>query len=161
MKSVVIYYSHDGNCAMIAERIQAAAKADILQLRTEDDKHRRGLVKYLWGGGQVVTKKRPALKPYTLNTDDYDLIFIGTPVWAASPAPALNSFLDQTRIAGKKAALFCCHAGGKGKVFDKLRAALSGNTIVGEIDFINPAGGDRQGVTEKLDQWVNRILAQG
>ncbi|MDR2110554.1 MAG: NAD(P)H-dependent oxidoreductase [Spirochaetaceae bacterium] len=158
MKSVVIYYSHDGNCAMIAERIKAAAKADIIQLRTEDTKRRRGLVKYLWGGGQVAAKKKPALRPYTVTIDSYDLIFIGTPVWAASPAPALNSFLAQTRIANKKTALFCCHAGAKGKVFEKLRAALSENTIAGEIDFINPAKQDRREVMEKVDEWVKRIL---
>jgi flavodoxin len=161
MKSLVIYYSYDGNCAMIAEQIKSAARADILQLRTEEEKRREGLAKYFWGGRQVITHKRPALKPYTAAVEAYDLIFLGTPVWAGSPAPALNSFLAETKIGGKKIALFCCHAGAKGKVFEKLRAALPGNTIAGEIDFVNPAKQDRQKALGEVDAWVKRLLGSG
>jgi flavodoxin len=158
MKSLVIYYSYDGNCAVIAERIKSAARADILRLRTQDEKRRGGLAKYVWGGGQVMLRKKPALKPYTVAPDAYDLIFLGGPVWAGSPAPALSAFLAETRIVHKKIALFCCHAGAKGRVFDKLRAALPENTIAGEIDFINPAKQDPRKALEEAEGWVKGFI---
>jgi flavodoxin len=159
MKTLVIYYSYEGDCTLIAEYIKETVRADILELETEDEKKRTGLTKYIWGGRQVITHALPKLKPYTVNPDSYDLIIIGSPVWAGSPTPALNSFLAETRISGKKLALFCCHAGGKGKFFDKLKAALPGNTIAGEIDFINPARGNREGMVKKLEEWLRGLIS--
>lgn len=156
MKTAVIYYSYEGNCALIAELIKDALGADLIELQTVDDKKRQGVSKYFWGGRQVIMKKTPPLKPYTLNTEAYDLIIIGTPVWAASPAPALNTFLEEQRISNKRIALFCCHAGGKGKVFDKIKSKLPGNTFAGEIDFINPAKQRREEISDKLNEWLRQ-----
>jgi hypothetical protein len=104
-----------------------------------------------------MTHAHPKLKPYDFNPEPYDLIIIGSPVWAGSPTPALNTFLEETRISGKKLALFCCHLGGKGKFFDKVKARLPGNTIAGEIDFIKPRGQDQEGVVKKLEEWLRSL----
>jgi flavodoxin len=159
MKTLVIYYSYEGNSALAAEEIKKAAGADILELKTEDTAKRTGLAKYFWGGKQVFTHQYPKLKPYTVDPALYDLIIIGAPVWAGSPAPALHSFLGETKITGKRVALFCCHAGGKGKALDKLKALLPGNTIAGEIDFVNPANQDRGELTKRIGDWVRTLQA--
>jgi flavodoxin len=158
MKTAVVYYSLDGNCVLIADMIKAAAQADVLRLQTGDSKHRRGFAKYFWGGRQVLTHQKPALKPYAINLDTYDLIIFGVPVWAASPAPAINSFLDGAALTNKKVALFCCHGGGMGKAMEKFKALLAGNTIAGTIDFKNPAKQDRQKVQATLDEWLEKLL---
>lgn len=157
MKTAVIYFSYEGNCEMIAEQIHKTLNADILPLHLEDDKTRKGLAKYFWGGRQVLLHKNPALKPYSIAIEQYDFIIIGAPVWAGSPAPPLNTFLEQTKIRGKKIALFCCHAGGKGKALEKLGAMVPGNTIVGEIDFVNPIKQDTQRVLGKLERWLQSL----
>lgn len=159
MKTAVIYFSYEGNCAMIAEQIHKTLHADVLRLHLEDDKTRKGLAKYVWGGRQVLLHKNPALKPYAITLESYELIILGTPVWAGSPTPALHTFLEQTRITGKKIALFCCHAGGKGKSLEKLRALVPGNTLVGEIDFVNPTKQDPQEVMGKLEPWLHKLEA--
>jgi hypothetical protein len=82
---------------------------------------------------------------------------LGAPVWAASPAPPLLSFLETANIQGKKLALFCCHAGGMGKALEKIKAQLSGNTIAGQIDFCNPAKANGGGIPEKLAEWVKNF----
>jgi hypothetical protein len=130
---------------------------DVLALQLEENKPRKGLAKYVWGGRQVVLNQRPTLKPYTFDSTVYDLLIIGTPVWAGSPAPALDTFLEQTRITGKKIALFCCCAGGKGKVFDKLKKSLSGNTFVGEIAFINPSKQDTEALSAQIRLWIQGL----
>jgi flavodoxin len=169
MKTLIVYYSYEGSCALIAEHIKGALKADVLELKTENEKRRTGLAKYIWGGRQVMTHARPKLKPYTVDPGKYDLLIIGSPVWAGSPAPALNTFLAETKISGKKLALFCCHAGGKRRFFEKLRAALPGNTIAGEIDFMKPArppaeppagpsaGQLQEEATKKLEEWLRGL----
>jgi flavodoxin len=157
MKTAVIYYSYEGNCALIAELIKTARGADLIELRTADEKKRQGLSKYLWGGRQVMMKETPPLKPYTVDPEAYDLIIFGTPVWAAGPAPALYTFLKEKKISNKKLALYCCHAGNKGLVFDKIKRNLPGNTFAGEIDFVNPAKQNRQEIINKLNAWLNGL----
>ncbi|MDR2394686.1 MAG: NAD(P)H-dependent oxidoreductase [Treponema sp.] len=160
MKTGVIYFSYEGNCRLIAEQINAVVHGDILALQLEEDKPRKGLAKYVWGGRQVILNQRPALKPYTFDSTAYDLLIIGTPVWAGSPTPALDTFLEQTRITGKQVALFCCCAGSKGKVFDKLKRSLPGNTFVGEMVFINPAKQDTGALATRIRLWLEELSVQ-
>ena len=159
MKTAVIYYSFEGNCGLAAKVIKDALNADIYEIKTIDKKKRTGFAKYLWGGFQAIMKKKPELEPLSIDINAYDLIILGTPVWAGSPAPAMFSFLCGTRIIGKKVALYCCHGGGKGKVFDKLKALLPlpGNTIVGEIDFNSPAKGDNAALKQKIAEWAKTL----
>jgi flavodoxin len=157
MKAAVIYYSFEGNSAFVAEQIGAALKAVVFRLETLDQKKRRGFAKYFWGGRQVFMHRKPPLKPFSIDAASYDLLVLGAPVWAASPAPPVFTFIDQAKITGKKIALFCCHGGGKVKALEKFRAALPGNTFVGEIDFVNPAAQDRQKITEQINFWVRGL----
>jgi flavodoxin len=157
MKTLVVYYSYEGNCRFVAERIQEACGADVLRLETKDDKKRKGLAKFFWGGRQVFAHIKPELKLYTVDIDAYDLVILGGPVWAASPAPALDSFLARTPVKGKRVAFFVCHGGGKGDVFTKLKSRFAGNTFAGEIDFQNPLTGDPASVRESIQQWVKTL----
>ena len=160
MKTAVIYYSYDGNCALIAEFIKAALNVDKFEIKTVDSKRRKGFALYLWGGGQAVLKKKPEIHPVAADIDSYDLIILGTPVWAASPAPAILSYLDKTKISGKKLALFCCHRGGMGKALKKFKALLPGNTVIGEVDFFNPVKEDRAALKQKIDGWIKTFGIQ-
>jgi flavodoxin len=161
MKTAVVFYTFDGNCALVAEQINAQLSADFIRLKTEDEKKRRGFAKFFWGGGMVFLHKKPPLKPYTFDPSAYDLIIIGAPVWAGSPAPPIQTFLSQTVISGKKIALFVCHGGGKGKSLEKLKALLPGNEIAAEADFIEPARGDREELKRKVAEWVGRLAGNG
>jgi flavodoxin len=157
LKLAVIYYSFDGNCALVAEAIKNRFNADVFAIKTVDEKKRTGLGKYIWGGRQVFQHTKPELKPLGVDMDAYDLIILGAPVWAGSPAPAMVSFLSRTPLSGRKTAVFCCHAGGKGKALEKFKALLQGNTIAGEIDFNNPTRGNTEELRKKIDAWVTAL----
>ena len=154
MKTAVIFYSFDGNSALVAETIRDSFKADAFEIKTVDAKKRTGFAKFFWGGSQVFFHKKPALLPLEVNVNTYDLIILGTPVWAGSPSPAMVSFLSGTPLSGKKVALFCCHGGGKGKALEKFRALLPGSTIVAETDFENAAKNGRAALKEKIGEWI-------
>jgi flavodoxin len=157
MKTAVVFYSLDGNCAFVAEQLKAKLNADLIRIQTKDDKKRGKVGKMLWGVDMVFGRKKPPLKPYTFDPAAYDLIIIGAPVWAGSPAPPLKTFLSQTKINGKKVALFVCHAGGKGDALEKFKALLPGNDIVAGADFTNPAKGDKEKVKQQIADWVKGI----
>lgn len=84
-----------------------------MELKPKEKIKTKGFMKYFWGGKQVMVNEKHELLSFDVNFDDYDFLFIGTPVWAGSYAPALNSFFTENKFPGKKMALFCCHGGGK------------------------------------------------
>ena len=158
MKSLIIYYSLDGNTHMIAEQIKNSVNGDILRLKPVHDNTKKGLFKILSGGKQVLRHEKPELETFDINPEEYDLIFIGTPVWAGTFTPALNTFLSETVIKDKNIVLFCCSKGGKGKVFLKLRDILRGNNILDEMEFLSPAKSNPDEVNVKVNSWVEGIL---
>jgi flavodoxin len=158
MKTAVVYYSLNGNCAFVAEEIKTLLNADKIRLQTQDDKRRGGIAKFLWALGMVFKKKKPALKPYTFDSAAYDLIIIGAPVWADTPAPPIHTFISETGITGKKVAYFACNMGRKEKFPEKFRDLLSGNDIIGEADFISAAKNSEEAKRQIAD-WVKTITA--
>ena len=157
MKTAIIFYSYDRNCALCAGIMKSALNADVFEIKTVDSRRRKGFMKILWGASQVIFKKKPAIHPLSVIPENYDLIILGTPVWAGSPAPAIVSFLDKKKIAEKKVALFCCHGGGMGTVFEKLKALLPGNNFSPDLELKEPLMADRQEVEQKIRDWVKTI----
>jgi len=157
MKTAVIYYSLDGNSAIVAQEIKAQLNADLIRLQTKDEKKRGKIGKMLWGGGMVFFGKKPPLKPYSFDPSAYDLIIIGAPVWASSPAPPVKTFISEADITGKKIALFVCHVGGKGNALEIFKTLLAGNDIAGETDFINPYKCGSEELKQKVADWVKGL----
>jgi len=153
MKTAVVFYTLNGNCAFAAQEIKSQLNADLLRLHTKDEKKRGSAGSMIWGCSMVFFHKKPPLKPYDFDASAYDLIILGAPVWAGSPAPPVRTFISEAGIKGKKIALFVCHAGGKGKSLEKLRALLDGNEIVSEIDFRNAVknSGD---MDKQVAEWI-------
>ena len=158
MRTAVVYYTLDGNCAIVAQEIKSKLDADLIRLHTKNEKRRGRIAKLFWGCGMVFSRKKPPLKPYTFDSAAYDLIIIGAPVWANSPAPPVQTFISEAGITGKKIALFLCHAGGKGDAMEKLKAFLAGNDIIAETDFKNPANGNNEAVEQQIAGWVSDSL---
>lgn len=159
MKELVLYYSLEGNTRLIADTISKTAGADLLELKPKKPIP-SGFLKFVVGGKQVVFKDNPPIEPVKINPNDYDLIYIGTPVWAGSFAPALRTFLKDTVIKNKKIALFCCYSGSKGKTFEEFKNALDGNTFVSEIEFADPAKKDTDNNIARAREWVSIVKSK-
>ncbi len=158
MKSLIVYYSFTGNVKFIAETMAKAVDMDLLELKlAEKDINPRGFMKFLWGGKQVFSKKQPELLPFDKNPENYDLLIIGTPVWAWTYAPALRTFFANANLSRKKIALFCCHGGGKGKTLQKMKTALGNHDVISEIDFLEPLKKDTQAKERQAIEWAKNL----
>jgi len=155
-KKLVVFYSFEGNNRLISKAISKEVKADLLELKPVKEIKTRGFMKYFWGGKQVLMKEKPALKPLSKDPQKYDLIFIGTPVWALTFSPPLRSFFSKVKLKNKKIALFCCHEGHKGKTLEKMESELKGNKIVGKTDFIYPLE-DKLNNKRKAVSWAKSL----
>jgi flavodoxin len=104
MKKLVVYYSLSGNTEKVAETIARELKADIC--RVEEVKKRSKFLQYILGGFAAGRDKSCEIKPIDIDVHDYDLILLGSPVWAAKPVPAINAFIYGTEFKKKKVIAF-------------------------------------------------------
>ena len=158
-KILVLYYSLTGNTKMIADTIQEALNSDILALKPVKELKADSSMKYMWGGAQATMKIKPKLEDFSINPLDYDLIFIGTPVWAWTFSPPIRSILSQFDFKGKKVALWVC-AGGNGiKAMERFKNTVKGSNILGDICFQEPLTNGPEEAKLKAISWAKSIAA--
>jgi flavodoxin len=94
MKSLVVYYSMTGKTRLAAQAITEALNAALVEIE-----ERRPIPMpfvYLSGGFRAVTNRGSRICPVDVDLKRYERIFIGSPIWASRPTPAINSFIYQT-----------------------------------------------------------------
>ncbi len=99
MKSLVVYYSLTGKTKLVAQVIAEALNATLLEIE-----ERRPIPKpfvYLSGGFAAITNRGSKINPIDVDLKQCEKIFIGSPIWASRPAPAINSFIYQTNFEGR------------------------------------------------------------
>ena len=158
MKTLVVFYSLEGNSEFIAGVIGKKLQADIVKLETAKPFATEGFAKYFKGGMSVVFKLKPKLTNPSIDISQYDKLVIGTPVWAGGFSSPINTFINKYKFKGKKVALFLTSGGPDvEKCFAKLKEALDGNEFAGEIDFIEPLKNDKEEAAKKAEQWAEGL----
>lgn len=139
MKTLIVYYSLEGNTAWAAERIARAAGAELLRLEPVKAYPASGFKKFFWGGKSAVMAETPELAPYSFDPSAWDRVVFGFPVWAGNLTPPLRTFIRDNDLGGKRIAAFACQSGaGAEKAFGKLKAALGIDTLEAELVLIDP-----------------------
>jgi flavodoxin len=120
MKTLVVYYSRTGNTRKVAAAIAAAAGADIEEIVEEKD--RRGVRGYLAAGRDAVRKQQTPICAAARDPAAYELVIVGTPVWAFTVAPPVRTYLAAHAAALRRAAFFCTLGGsGADRTFRAMR----------------------------------------
>jgi flavodoxin len=123
MKALVVYYSRSGNTRRVAKAIADALGATLEELHETRD--RTGALGYIRSGIDAVRKKSAELAPIASDSAEFDLVVLGTPVWAFTMAPAVRTYIQQNCGKIKRAALFCTlGSAGQEKTFRDMAAAL-------------------------------------
>ena len=82
MKTILVYYSLEGNTDWAAKRIAGDLGVDTLRLDTVKTYPDKGFKKFFWGGKSALMAETPKLQPYRFDPDAWDRVIIGFPVWA-------------------------------------------------------------------------------
>ncbi len=93
---------------MVAERIAQTLDADLVDLQERAD--RRGVWGFVKGGFDALRQKTTELIPVEKDLSRYDLLIVGSPVWAGTLCPAVRTFLQGVSVP--RTAFFCTHGGG-------------------------------------------------
>jgi flavodoxin len=100
MKSLVVYYSLTGKTRLVAQAIAEALNATLVEVR-EKKTRKLGPFIYLVGGFGAMTNRGSKINPVDVDLRQYERIFVGSPIWASRPVPAVNSFIYQTNFEGR------------------------------------------------------------
>ncbi len=158
MKVLVVFYSLEGNTKLLAKHIAKTLSGDILEIRPIKRMQSKGLTKYIWGGRQAMMGSKPEIHPPEKDWKEYDMIFVGTPVWAWTASPPIMSYLAKSGMAGKKVALFCCFEGNSGSTFEKMRLAIPDNEFKGEEAFFAPLKKEKDETLMKAVSWAYKMM---
>ena len=157
MKTLVVYFSYDETVEKIATGLATAIRGDKLRLVTVERSGEKK-VNYLWGTATVSMNPSPDLAEFDVNPEEYDLIFLGTPVWAMNYAPPFNTFFKMVHLKGKKIGLFMVHEGTPGIAMDELTKALSDNAILGRLSMQIQANGVGEAEPNEAATWGREVM---
>lgn len=93
MKSLVVYYSRSNITKKLAENIANKINADIEEVIPKVNY--QGKIGYARGGKDAITEKIVELEALKYNPEDYDIVYVGAPVWASKAANPIISYLKQ------------------------------------------------------------------
>jgi flavodoxin len=154
LKSLVVYYSRTGNARFIAETIAAEIGADIEEV--VDLKKRSGALGFIIGGFDARRGKKTEIAPTKKSPTDYDLVIIGTPIWAGSPSPAINTYLKKNDFSGKKVAIFFAQGGKKPQAIEKTKVLMPNSNCIGELSIIN-ALDNKEESEKQIAEWCTTL----
>ena len=134
MRSLTAYFSASGVTEEIAKAVADAAQADLFEIRPEkpySGADLRWMNPLARCNREKLGGKDVPVAGTVEGMDEYDMIYLGFPIWYGCAPNVINTFLKGYDLSGKRIAVFATSGGsGIGKTAEKLRPYLGGAVIV-------------------------------
>ena len=156
-KKLVAYFSASGVTAKVADMLADAVGADIHEIQPKvpytkadlnwmDKKSRSSI--------EMADKKiRPEIAESNVRIEDYDVIFLGFPIWWYVAPTIINTFLEKYDFSGKKIVLFATSGGSKfGNTVEELKVSIADNVEIVEGKLLN----GRQSIAS-VKAWIDSL----
>ena len=114
-KILVTYFSATGTTGRVAEKLAAVAGGDLYEIAPEipyssadlnwNDRKSRSTVE------MQDLASRPAIKGLCENIGEYDVVFIGFPIWWDTHPTIINTFIEAHNLKGKRLVPFATSGG--------------------------------------------------
>jgi len=107
MKTLIVYYSRTGITKKVGENLSFWLKAK--KEEVVDEKNRKGPIGYVIAGKDATNKKLTKISRQEWDPKEFNMIIIGTPVWAWTVTPAIRTYIEQYKdvLKEKELAFFC------------------------------------------------------
>ena len=93
MSVLVAYYSRTNVTKKVSDEIAGLLDADVEEITSKVNYN--GKIGYMRGGKDSISEKIIDLEPLKFNPQDYDLVYLGVPVWAGKAANPMISYIKQ------------------------------------------------------------------
>lgn len=159
-RKLVAYFSVSGTTAQVAEKLSEAIGADIFAIEPEVpyteadlnwmDKKARSTVE------MNDPNSRPAIAAKRDNMAEYDVIFVGFPIWWYVAPTIINTFLESYDLSGKVIVPFATSGGSDmGQTNARLASSCKGAKLLEGKVF------KRSASHKELANWAEQLEGQG
>lgn len=156
-KKLVAYFSASGVTAAAAKTLAEAANADLYEIKPAVPYTKADLNWMDKQSRSSLEMQNKTFRPAIADTDakiaDYDVIFVGFPIWWYVAPTIINTFLEAYDFSGKTVVLFATSGGsGFGKTLDELKGSVSDTAKLIESKLLNGKPS-----RDELAAWVNGL----
>ena len=156
-KKLVAYFSASGVTAKVADLLADAVGADIHEIRPKVPYTKADLNwmnKNSRSSIEMADKTiRPEIAESNVKIENYDVIFLGFPIWWYVAPTIINTFLESADFSGKKIILFATSGGSKfGKTVEELKISVPDSCQIIEGKLLN----GRQTISS-INAWVDTL----
>ncbi len=155
-RMLVTYFSWSGSTKNLAEEIQRQTHADIYRIEplvpyTTDYQ----TLAYEIANKEKEENARPALKDTLSTLNDYDIIFVGCPVWWHDAPMIIHSFLEckDYNFAGKTIIPFCTFAATSYETLNDIINATPNSEHLAGLG----TRGSQSSYSQVVKNWLDRI----
>lgn len=110
LKILVAYFSWGGTTQRMAQQIQQATGADLFRIEPVVPYPTEYTPCTQVAREEKDSNARPAIKNSVSGWDDYDVVFIGCPVWWWTTPMIIHTFCESYNFKGKTVIPFCTYA---------------------------------------------------
>lgn len=144
-----------GTTEFLAKLIQQNVGGDMYLIQTQEEYPEDFKTLVVQNHEELNDDYFPALKDSNLKIEDYDIVYLGYPIWATEAPRAVFSFLKQYDLSGKKIVLFCTHDGyGSGSSYEDIQKAVPNGEFLGELDV---EAQDVPFAQNMVQEWLKKI----
>ena len=153
-KKLVLFYSETGTTKTVAQELQKQLNADLESIEAVVPYSGNFQETIQRGQREMQSGETPELKPLKSKIADYDIIFIGYPIWFGTYAMPIATLVKNNDFAGKTIVPFCTFgSGGLNTSSEALRKALPKAKI-------QPGYGVRTARVAAVEKELNRFLIE-
>jgi flavodoxin len=152
MSVCIVYHSETGNTKKVAEAVAKATGATLIPVR--DSAGYNKITMYLFGIPRARAGDKATIEPPVIDVSAFDLVIIGSPVWAWKPTPAANAAIAAlSGCEGKKGMVFATSGGMPKDTLAIMKTALEGRgvRVEGVFHFSMKELGDGKKLKEFVD----------
>jgi flavodoxin len=111
MKVLVAYYSRTGRTKAASRLVSEITEGDLEEIKEVSD--RSGILGYLRSGLDGKTRRYSAIKEPSHDPSRYDLLIVGTPIWAGNISSPMRTYLRRFKDRLPPVALLCTTGGAR------------------------------------------------
>jgi len=154
MNGLIVYFSRTGRTRKVAEAIQALTGFDIEEIK--EAKGRGGPIGWLKSGMESTRKMLPRIEAPQHDQASYDLVVIGTPIWASNMSSPVRAYITNHGPDIKTVALFCTGDGNDPETVFAPITELLGKEPIATLGLI---GEEREGetATQKIEAFGTEL----
>lgn len=158
-KALVVYFSATGNTKSVAETLAGLQGADLYEIVPEqpytdedlnyNDRSTRATVE------QNDPDARPVIQGSITDFEQYDVVYVGYPIWWGDMPRILYTFFDTYDFSGKTIAPFCTSGGSGLSGTQGTIAGLEEGAVV--LDGLHVSKSTADSAESSVSEWLDSI----